>query len=235
MNVATPIDPRCTGHRNVLLVEGQDDLHVVLQLYMEIERREPNFCIRDMKGLSNLLADMNNEIRSRDIVGVIVDADRDDESSQHADAVASRWREIADKIEEIGIAVPPERADGVVIHGKPDGASRLARVGIWVMPDNEQPGELENFVDTMISPDDPARLLAKDYIDRALTEISLDDDIGRLREGKRLRGEVHAWLATRRRPRHLGAAIEAAYLNTDGELCRRFTAWLRDLFGEPTS
>lgn len=232
MSAATVIDPVCTGHRNVLLVEGQDDLHVVLQLYRKMTGTDPNFCIRDMKGLPNLLADMNNEIRSRDIVGVIVDADRDDESSQPADAAAARWKEVAGKLEETGIAVPPERADGVVITGKPDGASRLARVGVWVMPDNGHPGELEDFIDAMIPPDTPARLLAKDYIDRTLTEIP-DDDVGRLVEKKRLRGEVHAWLATRRRPRHLGAAIEAAYLDTDGELCQRFTEWLRRLFGEP--
>lgn len=243
--MATAVDSLCEGYRNVLLVEGQDDLHVVLHLYKATHgtRLVPGvFCIRDMGGDTKLLADMNNEIRSgnRDIVGVIVDADRDDESGQRADAVASRWQEVADELEQIGIAVPPERAHGVIIPGKPDGARRLAgvgilpRIGVWVMPDNEQPGELENFVDTMIPPDAKARLLAKDYIDRALTEISFDDDIGRIREGKRLRGEVHAWLATRRRPRHLGAAIEAEYLNTDGELCQRFAAWLRDLFSEPS-
>lgn len=233
MSAATVIDPVCTGHRNVLLVEGQDDLHVVLQLYRKMTGTDPNFCIRDMRGLSNLLADMNNEIRNRDIVGIIVDADRDDESGQPSNAAAARWDEVIGKLEQIGITVPPERADGVVILGKPDGASRLARVGVWVMPDNEHPGEIEDFINTMIPSDAKARLLAKDYIDRALAEISLDDDIERLREGKRLRGEVHAWLATRRRPRHLGAAIEAAYLDTDGELCQRFTAWLRRLFGEP--
>lgn len=240
--MATSVDSLCAEHRNVLLVEGQDDLHVVLHLYKKThhgERLVPEvFCIRDMGGDTSLLAGMNNEIRGdRDIVGVIIDADRDDESSQPADAVAARWKEVADKLEEIGIAVPPERADGIVIPGKPDGALRLAgigippRVGVWVMPDNEQPGELEDFIDRMIPSDAKARLLAKDYIDGALTEISLDDDIERLREGKRLRGELHAWLATRRRPRHLGAAIGAAYLNTDGELCQCFTAWLRRLFG----
>jgi len=234
--MATSVDSLCAGYKNVLLVEGQDDLHVVLHLYKKTHGKRlvtEVFCIRDMGGDTKLLADMNNEIRGkRDIVGVIIDADRDDESGQPADAVAARWKEVTDKLEEIGIAVPPERTDGIVIPGKPDGASRLARVGVWVMPDNEHPGELDDFIDTMIRPDAVARRLAKDYIDRALTEIP-DDDVGRLVEKKRLRGEVHAWLATRRRPRHLGAAIEAAYLDTDGELCQRFTEWLRRLFGEP--
>ena len=243
--MATSVDSLCAEYRNVLLVEGQDDLHVVLQLYKKTHEERPLvpevFCIRDMRGDTSLLAGMNDEIRSgkRVIVGVIIDADRDDESGQPADAVAARWKEVTDKLEEIGIAVPPERTDGIVIPGKPDGAPRLAgigippRIGVWVMPDNEHPGEIEDFITTMIPSDAKARLLAKDYIGRTLTEISLNDDAERLREGKRLRGEVHAWLATRRRPRHLGAAIEAAYLDTDGELCQRFTEWLRRLFGEP--
>lgn len=219
-------DSLCTGHRNVLLVEGPDDLHVVLHLYKKMEGKDPNFCIRDMKGHANLLADVNNEIRggNRDVVGVIVDADDDPDA---------RWEEVVNKINEIGIAIPHTgREYGVVEPGKPDDESRWPRVGVWVMPDNQASGELEDFIDPMIPPDTAARLLAKDYIDRVLNEISSKEDKGRLQERKRLRGEVHAWLATRRRPRHMGAAIEAAYLSTDGELCRNFMAWLRRLFGE---
>lgn len=225
--MVTPIDPLCKGHRNVLLVEGQDDLHVVLQLYKKAEGKDPNFCIRDMKGLPNLLADVNNEIRgrNRDIVGVIVDADDDP---------GARWGEVVNKISGIGITVQQTgRENGVVEPGKPDGESRWPRVGIWVMPNNVSEGEIEEFIDEMI-PNAPVRALARNYIEQALNEVTPSDDPGLLIRGKRLRGEVHAWLATRRRPRHMGAAIEADYLSTDGELCRSFMAWLRRLFGEPS-
>lgn len=225
--MVTSIDPLCTGHKNVLLVEGQDDLHVVLQLYKKMEGKDPNFCIRDMKGHANLLADVNNEIRggNRDVVGIIVDADDD---------TNARWEEVVNKINEIGIAIPHTgREYGVVEPGKPDGASRWPRVGVWVMPNNVSEGEIEEFIDEMI-PNAPVRALARNYIEQALNEVQPSDDPGLLMRGKRLRGEVHAWLATRRRPRHMGAAIEAAYLNTDGELCRSFMAWLRRLFGEPS-
>lgn len=219
-----PIDPLCTGHRNVLLVEGQDDLHVVLQLYRKMEGKDPNFCIRDMKGFPNLLADVNNEIRSpnRDIIGVIVDADDDPDA---------RWKEVVNKVSETSITIPLEgREDGVVAAGKPDGVSRSRRVGVWVMPNNVSEGEIEEFIDGMI-PNAPVRALARNYIEQALNEPS--DDPGLLMPGKRLRGEVHAWLATRRQPRHMGAAISAGYLNTGSESCRSFMAWLRQLFGEP--
>ena len=225
-------DSLCTGHRNVLLVEGQDDLHVVLHLYKKAEGKVPNFCIRAMGNDSQLLAEIVPAILSsdRDIIGIIIDADDDP---------GARWKEVVNKVEEAvkkisesSIAIPQKgRENGVIVAGKPDDdESRSPRVGIWIMPDNQTSGELEDFVVPMIPPDTPALPLAKDYIGRVLT---LNDDKGRLQEGKRLCGEIHAWLATRERPRHLGAAIQADYLNTDGESCRSFMAWLRRLFGEP--
>ncbi len=229
-----PIDPLCKGHRNVILVEGQDDLHLVLQLYKRIEGKDPNFCIRDMKGLPNLLADVNNEIRGRDrdIVGVIVDADDDP---------VARWKEVVNKIEEAvkeisesRIAIPQTgRENGIIVAGKPDDEShRWPRVGVWVMPNNVSEGEIEEFIDEMI-PNAPVRALARNYIEQTLNEVQPSDDPGLLMRGKRLRAEVHAWLATRRQPRHMGAAISAGYLDTNGDLCRSFMAWLRDLFGDP--
>ena len=241
----TTVDSLCKQYKNVLLVEGQDDLHVVLQLYAKTYGTPlvPDvFCIRNMGGDANLLAGMNYEIRNRNrgIVGVIVDADRADETDQAGDGSSRRWKMVADQLGAFGITdLQTGQAGGIIIPGKPDGAPRLPdigvppRIGVWVMPDNQASGELEDFINKMIPPGITARLLAKDYIDRVLNEISPDDDKGRLQERKRLRGEIHAWLATRRQPRHMGAAIEADYLNIDGELCRSFMAWLRRLFGEP--
>ena len=54
-----------------------------------------------------------------------------------------------------------------------------------------------------------------------------------LLEGRKTRrAEVHAWLATREKPRQMGQAITARDLDVDSKLCQRFVAWLRRLFGE---
>ena len=75
------------------------------------------------------------------------------------------------------------------------------RVGIWLMPNNKVPGELEEFVASMIPDGDPVWPLAKDYVDRIPTKHRKFSD------RKILRAKVHSWLATRTEPRKMGAAI----------------------------
>lgn len=53
---------------------------------------------------------------------------------------------------------------------------------------------------------------------------------GELEETKQRRAEVYAWLATRGKPGRMGTAIGAGDLETSGELCLRFSNWIRDLF-----
>ena len=81
----------------------------------------------------------------------------------------------------------------------------------------------------MIPVDNPVWPLAQRYID----DIPLEHR--KFQEGKRLRAQVHAWLAAQEEPRPPGLAIKTQDLDIDGPLCVRFTAWLRALFGEPAS
>ncbi|MCY4448250.1 MAG: hypothetical protein OXE02_05345 [Chloroflexi bacterium] len=215
---------------NILLVEGEDDLHVVLNLYQRIENQEPNFWILDKKGFNNLLADINNQIRKsqRQKIGIVFDAD----CKRNSDGQMNRWVDIRDKIRELnGIVIRKNIArKGTIIKGRPDGIGHFPRIGIWMMPDNQSPGELEEFIDSMIPTDNPARRLAKSYISCILKEVSEANDKGRLAERKTLRAEIHAWLATRKRPRHLGAAIAAEYLNTNVKTSTEFIGWVKRLF-----
>ena len=101
----------------------------------------------------------------------------------------------------------------------------MPRVGVWLMPDNESPGELEDFVAQMIPDGDPVWPLSQDYIDG----IPVSDR--KFTAGKTLRAKIHAWLAAREDPRQMGAAIGTYDLDIGGDLCTRFTAWLDMLFG----
>lgn len=221
----TTNQPKLKNHEHILLVEGQDDLHVVLNLYQYVEGADPNFWIEDKQGISNLLLDIPNQVRRRDlrVLGVIIDADKEQ---------INKWTELRAKLNGItGIRAPQRlNKEGLIIKGAPDGVRRRPRIGVWMMPNNQSPGELEDFIDQMIPSDNPSRKLAKSYIDCILKEVPSRKDKGRLKQGKALRAEVHAWLATRERPRHLGAAIGAEYLDTDVEISVRFMNWLRQLF-----
>ena len=92
------------------------------------------------------------------------------------------------------------------------------------MPDNSNPGELENFVERMIPAADSVWPLSQQFI------AGIPSTDRKFAAGKTLRAQIHAWLATREDPRQMGLAIGARDLEIDGPLCQRFLAWLTCLF-----
>ena len=92
------------------------------------------------------------------------------------------------------------------------------------MPDNGSPGELEDFVRTMLPDDDPVWPSSEKYIDEIREEH-------RKFRKKVLRAKVHAWLATREQPGRMGAAIKEGDLKVEGALAGSFCDWLRRVFG----
>ena len=168
----------------VLLVEGPNDKHVVRHLCNR-HQAIPEFCIRDKGGIERLLEGIGLEILapSRKAVGILVDVN---------DNLDARWNAVANRLQEESIEVPnsPELT-GTIIDSNP-------RVGIWLMPNNTSPGELENFVSEMIPDDDPVWPLSEDYID------GIPEKARKFTEKKILRAKVHAWLATRENPRQMG-------------------------------
>ena len=126
----------------VLLVEGVDDKHVARHVWQRIEG-QPDFCIKEKRGVVQLLDSIDTEIQTSGLqaMGILVDANED---------VAARWNAVKDRLAPAKVDLPDSPVpSGTIIDGRPhDG---IPRVGVWLMPDNTSPGELENFVAT----DDP--------------------------------------------------------------------------------
>ena len=203
----------------VLFVEGSDDLHVVLQLCLRSES-VPEFRIVNRDGKDNLLKTISDDIDTpgRVAVGIVMDAN---------DNLAARWQTIKNRIEESDII----RENNIALPDKPDpsgtiieGTRRLPRIGIWLMPDNQSPGELEDFIKKMIPDGDSVWPRSESYID------GIPEGDRKFTEGKILRAKVHAWLATRREPRKMGQAITTRDLDISEENCQTFVHWLRELF-----
>ena len=204
----------------LLLVEGGDDEHVVRHLCrLHQERRAgdqpdvPDFAISDKRGFPNLKAAIGPEIKvpGRTALGILVDADTN---------VDARWGEIAHQLRQAAaVELPTEtlRA-GIVVEGKP-------RVGVWLMPDNGSAGELEDFIRRLLPAADPVWPRAQRYID------DIPEADRKFATGRILRAKIHAWLATRKEPRKMGAAVGAGDLNATDPLATRFVDWLRRLFG----
>ena len=198
---------------NVLMVEGLSDYHFVRQLLDQLELGL-EFEVSDRSGLSGVLDSTYAEVAAphRDVVGILIDADDD---------LDTRWREVADRLSSAGVSVPSSPdVDGTVI----DATADRPRVGIWLLPDNQSPGELEDFVIDMIPESDLVWPRSVDYVDGIpISEREFS-------EGKTDRAKLYAWLATRRQPPHIGAAIGAGDFDLSGERCRLFIGWLERLF-----
>lgn len=202
----TPPPPR------LLLVEGQNDKHVIGHLWQRIYGSDLSFCISDKQSVEQLLRSIGTEAMTpgREALGIVVDTNDD---------VSSRWEAVVDRLRGAGID-PPTRLDpaGAIIDGTP-------RVGIWLMPDNASTGELEDFVAKMVPSDDTVWPMSKGYIE------GIPRPERKFKEGKILRAQIHAWLAAREDPRLMGLAIGTKDLDIDGALCKRFAGWLERLFG----
>ena len=194
----------------VLLVEGPDDKHVVRHLGNR-SLPMPPFYIKDKGGIEKLLASIGPEVKApgRVAVGILPDAN---------DVPEARWNALRHRLADRHADLP-ERPDpdGTVVEGSP-------RIGIWLWPDNQEPGELENFVEAMVPRRDGAWPLAQAYVNE------IPESERRFPLGKTLKAQLHAWLATRQTPGRMGSSIRTGDLEVDGPLAQRFTDWLRRLF-----
>ena len=197
----------------ILLVEGEDDEHVVLCLYRKVHGSEPPFTIVNKEGYTKLLQGLRLELKrpGLKILGILVDANDD---------LEARWKELVDEANGGAVALPDAPApSGTIVEGS-------LRVGVWLMPDNGRPGELEDFVFELVPSSDRVWPLAKSYIE------GIPDQERKFKPGKILKAKLYAWLASRRLPQRMGASITAGDLDAEAPLAQGLAAWLADLFGE---
>ena len=201
-----------------ILVEGKDDENVIQHLLTEQQRN-----IVDIKAKSNddqLLKSIFSELNvsKRDTLGIVMDGNNN---------YSGRWKAISHRLNEVGIklANAPETkgfiSNEIATFMKEN--SKPIRIGIWIMPDNQSNGELEDFIATMIPKNDPVWPRSQNYINDIPQK---DRDF---KDKKVTRAKVHAWLATRKDPVLMGTAIHAKHLKTDGQLCSDFQKWLTKL------
>ena len=178
--------------RRVLLVEGQDDKHVARHIWQRHAADSP-FCILEKGGVDKLLDAIDTEIQAPGLqaMGILVDANDD---------VSARWDAVKDRLAPAKVDLPhsPDPS-GTIIDSRP-------RVGVWLMPDNCSPGELEGFVAKMIPACDAVWPLSQRYI------AGIPCAERKFIPKKQRRAEVHAWLAAREDPATHGRSGSRARL-----------------------
>lgn len=215
--MTTPYAGSATG---LLVVEGQNDEHLVLHLCRQADPGlGDKFDFRNAQGRMGVINSVRNLVNQPDLTGVGFVLDGDQTPQEH-------WRQV---IERIAVAYPdlrltltPELGGTIIPENSNLGSPRI---GIWVMPDNQTTGELEDFVAQMIPEGDLVWPRSQDYI------AGIPLAVRQFETNKITKSEVHAWLAARRFPGLMGIAVREGDLETNGPLCQRFLAWLNRLFG----
>lgn len=208
---------------NLLLVEGLDDREVVFQFCNRrgIDNRA-HFKVESCGGYEKMHARVENELKAdRQCIGILVDADA---------SPASRWRSLRDLLQQHYYQREPRHSvperfepGGLIVESH---AWWQKRCGVWLMPDNERDGMLEDFLLALIPGSDMLRGHARQVV-ATLPET-------RFVQNHRAKAEVHTWLAWQEEPgTPLGLALTRRYLDADHMLARRFHDWLVALFEIP--
>jgi hypothetical protein len=199
----------------VLLVEGKDDRHVIYSLLNHHQVAE-NFTVKDVEGKDKLIQAFRASLRIRDsqVLGIVIDADED---------LFARWQSLRNILIETGYHSVPANptASGLVMT-----SDNLPTVGIWIMPNNQVPRMLEDFIRFLV----PAGDTLWSRAEQAVSDIPPQQVL--FKPSYRSKAIVHSWLAWQEEPgKPLGQAITAKYLEANADYAQKFVAWLRRLFG----
>lgn len=200
-----------------LLVEGQNDRHVISAL-CEQHNVVETFSIFVCDGIDKLLAGIPVRLKQSGFqtLGIVLDADQE---------LQARWDSVCNRLKKEGYHSLPQQPEPhgsiITLVGKP-------KVGIWIMPDNQVPGMLENFVAHLI----PANDGLSNKANRILDEIETAN-LHRYIANYRPKAFIHTWLAWQETPgRPMGQAITSRVLQSDSQLAVVFVNWLNRLFNQ---
>ena len=203
----------------VLLVEGNDDLHVIAALCQKFQIEE-NFYIEDCRGVSNLLQGLPVRLKGAGEIhtmGIVIDADID---------LNSRWKEIKYILIKSGkYSLIPEEfpKDGLIL--LPNNRDDI-KIGVWIMPNNEVNGMLEDFISFLIPETDELTKPVKEALNSIETK-----GVNRYANIHRSKAYMHTWLAWQEEPgTPMGLAITKKYLSTSPQICNSFVEWIKKLY-----
>ncbi len=210
----------------LLIVEGKDDCHCIYQVAAQSgcqtlfglwEGGSDEGALNRFGGL--LIAPASQRPR---ILGIVLDSAILDGSV--SSGLARRWAQIRDRLLNFNFKVPEQPFPGGTIIQGPDG---FPKIGIWLMPDNQTEGMLEDFLMRLVPRS------AADYA-KACVRKAKDQGHGNYKECHEAKAVAHTYLAWQDEPgKPLGLAIKSRQFDTNSQYAVDFVAWLRSLFDAP--
>lgn len=203
-----------------LIVEGIDDQYTVINLLarhgVDWNNRKTRVEIDNAKGWTEAVKTLAITIKSTECVGIILDADLN---------LMNRWQSVCDRIQAVNadlglsITLPTHPTpEGTIISGD------NKRIGIWLMPNNQTIGKLENFLSCLI----PSQDCCWEYAKQVTCDAQQKG--ARFSELDKIKASIHTWLAWQETPGlAFGTAIKAAYFSHDTPEALAFVAWFKQL------
>lgn len=206
--------------KKVLLVEGPNDKGVIQEV-LNAYGVDFDFDIKVCDSVDNI----PNEIRLRimnpsayAVLGIVADAD----TSTH-----SRWQQIRNILHNTGLyncnRLPSSKDGNIVLPIDPDSGPK---VGVWIMPNNDYSGTLEDFLLEMVSSEDA--LMSE--VENKLSDLE-SKSMHRYRSVSRNKAKIQTFLAWERKPGiSVSTAIKAHILNPHTPTADRFVEWINNVF-----
>lgn len=199
-----------------LLVEGNDDRHVIWALCERFNVAE-TFDVIDCEGIDNLTAQIPVRLKESEIetIGIVIDADTE---------LNNRWKSLTHLLSTQGYELPATLpSEGLVLS-----TVNKVNVGVWIMPNNNSNGMLEDFISFLVPKDDTllpiVRTTLQNIEDRKLNKYSINH---------KSKAVIHSWLAYQEDPgTPMGLAITKRYLTTNEETCLHLIKWLNRLYND---
>lgn len=196
-----------------LLVEGNDDMHVIMALCQKFTVAQ-NFEIIDCKGIDKLFTQIPIRLKQSDFetLAIIIDADT---------GIKSRWSTLQSIFSKQGISIPDEIPnDGLILK------TNSLTIGVWIMPNNNLNGMLEDFISFLIPKEDKLLPVANQTLE-AIEKAKLNKYI----PAHKSKALIHSWLSWQEDPgTPMGLAITKKFLTTQEEICNKFISWLSATF-----
>jgi len=197
-----------------LLVEGKSELHVFLALCMKYKVPQ-TFDIKSADCITNLLMQVSPVLKRSDLetLGIVIDADYENNG---------KWGSLSAKLKSHGYVIPDQLPQqGLIITQE-----GLPKLSVWIMPDNQSKGMLEDFVKYLIPENDKLYPIVIDTLEKVK-----DQGLQLFIDNHHPKALIHTWLAWQQTPGlPMGTAITANFLNNENDCCIAFIDWLNNSF-----
>ena len=209
---------------NRMIVEGEDDKFAIIELmghhtdWPDDKTKAPVW-LEAVGDAGGILADGYITAKLQEsgtsILGIVFDAD---------EQFASRWSRIKQICDSLFDDVPPTMPNSGLILANQNAGTKL---GVWIMPDNNQHGMIETFLQGLIEISNPPPVTYAKSVVAEARNLNAP-----YRDAHIVKAEIHSWLAWQDPPgQPLGRAITTFTLNPHAASAKPFVEWFLDLYG----